>query len=264
MAPIACLDENPPTALEARRCLRAATLTMWHRLSFWLRGLLHPAATRRDIDEELRFHLAREVERNIASGLAPQEAHEKARRAIGNLGLHRETALEATSRAGLALERFMNDVGNAVRTLRRAPGFASIVVLSLALSIGATTTIFSIADALLFRTLAVDAPDQLVTLEQQLPDGRRLPNFAYSDYDRFRERTDLFSGMTVTTWADGFNVASSGGVDEHQEHISIVSGSFFRMLGVRAALGRVFTDDEDRELGAHPVAVLSDAYWERR
>jgi hypothetical protein len=73
--------------------------------------------------------------------------------------------------------------------------------------------------------------------------------------------------MTATTWADGFNVVTSGaggGTSDSQDRISIVTGNFFAMLGVRPSAGRLFTDDDDRTLGAHPVAVISDAYWARR
>jgi predicted permease len=159
------------------------------------------------------------------------------------------------------------DVRYAVRTLRRTPGFAAVVIVSVALGIGANVAIFSVADALLLRPLAVHEPDRLVTIEQTLRDGYRQANFAFSDYERFRERSGTFAGMTATTWADGFNVVAGGpggGVGASQEHISIVTGNFFAMLGVTASRGRVFTEDDDRTLGAHPVAVISDEYWARR
>jgi predicted permease len=211
------------------------------------------------------LHFEREVERNVASGLAPDEARVAAQRMFGNIAVHREHTRDAAG--ARTLEHVAQDVRYAVRTLRRTPGYAIVVFTSVALGIGANVAIFSVADTLLLRPLAVRDPSRLVTVEQTLSDGFRQPNFAFSDYERFKGNTNVFAGMTATTWADGFNVITSwpdGGVGTSQDHISIVTGNFFTMLGVTAARGRVFTDDDDRTLGAHPVAVISDAYWARR
>src|SRR5690349_23280833 len=239
--------------------------SMWHRLRVRLRVLFSPRGALRDVDEELQSHFAREVDRQLAHGKSPDEARRAARRAFGNVAAHREATRDAAG--SRALEHLAQDVRYAVRTLRRSPGFTTVVVASLALGIGANTAIFSVADALLFRPLPVRAPDRLVTIEQRLPDGSRLRNFAFSDYDRFRAETAIVAGMTATTWADGFNVVASGpggGTGDTQERISIVTGNFFSMLGVAPALGRLLTEDDDRTLGENPVAVLSDAYWARR
>ena len=238
---------------------------MWHRLRLRLRTLIRPAATLRDLDEELQYHLAQEIERNVALGATPQAAREAALRAFGNFGAHREAARDASG--SRTIEHLVQDVRYALRTLRRTPGFTLVVIISLALGIGASLAIVSVADGLLIRTLPVRAPERLVTIEQRLPDRSRSPNFAFSDYERFREQTGIFAGMTATTWADGFNVVTSGpggAAGDTQERISIVTGNFFSMLGVDPARGRLFTDDDDRTLGAHPVVVISDAYWARR
>ncbi len=238
---------------------------MWHQFRARLRALIRPGATLREVDEELQFHVAGEIERRVARGATSDEARRVALREFGNVAAHREEARDASG--SRLLEHVGQDVRYAMRTLRRSPGFAAVVVGSLALGIGAATAIFSAADALLLRTLRVRAPEQLVTVEQRPSDGSRLSNFAFSDYERFRERTAIFAGMTATTWADGFNVVASGpggGVGERQERISIVTGNFFSMLGVAPSLGHLLTEDDDRTLGAHPVAVISDAYWARR
>jgi hypothetical protein len=181
---------------------------MWRRLKVWLRALLRPGATLRDVDEELHLHFEREVERNVARGLPPDEARFAARRMFGNVTVHREHTRDAAG--ARTLEHVAQDVRFAARTLRRTPGYAIVVITSVALGIGANVAIFSVADTLLLRPLAVRDPDRLVTVEQILSDGFRQPNFAFSDYERFRESKNVFAGMTATTWADGFNVLTSG------------------------------------------------------
>lgn len=234
-------------------------------LRAWIRAFVHPDMTNREIDEELQYHIEREIERRIAGGASAADARAAARRAFGNTSVHHEHVRDAAG--GRTLEHLVQDLRYAARTLRRTPAYTTTAVISLALGIGVSTAIFSVADVLLFRPLAIDAPDRVVTIEQQMPNGLRYANLAYSDFERFRERTTIFAGMTATTWADGFNVITSGprgGIGDRQERISIVTGNFFSMLGVRPALGRFFTDDEDGAPGAHPVAVISDAYWAAR
>jgi predicted permease len=158
----------------------------------------------------------------------------------------------------------LDDVRYAFRALRRAPVFASLAVVSLALGIGANTAIFSLIDSLLLRRLPVDAPDRLVTLEQVLPDGSRLPNFSVQDAERFARLTNVFANVSATTWADGYNVAIDGDVDERLARVSIVTGSFFDTLGLHARLGRALASEDDRIDGASPVVVISDGYWQRR
>ncbi len=233
---------------------------MWHP---WLRALLRPDTTQREIDDEVAYHLARDVERRVAHGVAPAEAQVAARRAFGNAGVHREHARDAMG-TRLA-EHLGQDMRYALRTLRRAPAYTVVVVVSLAIGIGASTAMFSVADSLLFRPLAVEAPERLVTIQQRQADGRLQPNFSFSDFERFRERTGVFSGMAATTWADGFNVAASGlGVDDRQARISVVSGTFFTTLGLHPALGRLLSPVDDEGVGGHPVAVISDSYWTTR
>ena len=240
----------------------------WRRyLRFWRSNI------DADLDDEFRFHVDGEVEYLVARGWTPDAAREEALRRFGDVEQYRRGCRSADERRAEREQRtetlvvLKQDLRFAVRSLRRQPAFTAIAVITLALGIGANTAIFSVADALLFRPLPVREPERLVTIEQRLPDGRRLRNFAFSDYDRFRERSAIFAGMTATTWADGFNVVASGpdgGTSDVQEHISIVTGNFFSMLGVAPALGRLLTEDDDRTLGAHPVAVISDAYWARR
>jgi predicted permease len=163
------------------------------------------------------------------------------------------------------MQILLQDLRYGARMLLKQPGFTMTAVLTLALGIGANTAIFGVLDALLLRKLPVKDPDELVTLEQVFPDGDRQANFGFADYARFQELAQVFASVSATTWMDGFNVAASdAGVDEGQARVSVVTGNFFSLLGVGARLGRAFTEEDDRDLGARPVAVISDAYWERR
>src|SRR5215467_15651495 len=174
---------------------------MWHRALAWWRAAVRPRATQRDIDDELEYHIAREIERQVAQGATPSDAAAHARLVFGNVGVHRENARDAV---GMRLiEQLAQDMRYALRTLVHAPAYTIVVTASLAIGIGASTAMFSVADGLLFRPLAVDSPERLVTIEQRQADGHRQSNFAFSDFERFRRRTGVFDGMAATTWADG-------------------------------------------------------------
>jgi predicted permease len=162
------------------------------------------------------------------------------------------------------MDTILNDLKYAWRGLRRTPSFTLLAVCSLALAMGANTAIFSLLDTLMLRRLSVQEPERLVTLEQVLPDGSRLYNLALPDAERFAQIPNVFSHVSATTWADAYNVAAGANVDERLARVSVVTGSFFETLGVRAAAGRVLGPEDDRVEGGHPVAVISDAYWRRR
>jgi len=156
--------------------------------------------------------------------------------------------------------------------LLKKPGFTLIAVLSLALGIGANTAIFSLLDAVLIKTLPVERPEQLVLfgkaesagLTNGFPDGS-TDLYSYPFYRQVQQRTDLFSGvaslLSIPWNVHGF--VNSGG-DIEQLQVQLVSGSYFPVLGVNAGLGRVLTEADDHTPGAHPVAVVSYAWWQQQ
>jgi predicted permease len=156
------------------------------------------------------------------------------------------------------------DIRHAIRSLRQAPGFVLIVVLTLGLGIGANTAIFSLMDQVLLRPLPVHDPSALVLLDGPGAfQGRtvNLATFSYPMYVDFRDRNEVFSGVlarfplsTTVVWR-GASERANG---------ELVSGNYFDVLGVPPALGRVLNAADDRVPGAHPVAVLSYGYWQRR
>ena len=156
------------------------------------------------------------------------------------------------------------DLRFALRSFRKSPVFVTVAVLSLALGIGANTAIFTLVDQLLLRLLPVKDPQQLVLLWGRGPhygsnNGRY--KLSYPMYEDFRSHNEVFTGM-FCRYATDLSVSSQG----KTERVSgeLVSGTYFPVLGVGAALGRVFTPDDDRVPGGHPIAVISYRYWQGR
>ena len=156
-----------------------------------------------------------------------------------------------------------NDIRYALRMLAKNPGFACVVVFTLALGIGANAAIFSLLDRVLLQSLPVANPEQLAVLSSYDPkEGPDIDSsFSYPMYQDLRDRNDVFSGVIARSGAQ-MNV--SCGDQTERVRGELVSGNFFEVLGVRPWAGRLFTQDDDRTLSAHPVAVLSYAYWESR
>jgi len=155
------------------------------------------------------------------------------------------------------------DIRYALRMLTKNPAFASVVVLTLALGIGANAAIFSLLDQVLLQSLPVPNPDQLMVLSAYEPkDGPDTnSSFSYPMYQDLRDRNSVFSGVIAR---GGAQMNVSYGDQTERVRGELVSGNFFDVLGVRPWAGRLFTQDDDRTPSAHPVAVLSYSYWERR
>ncbi|HEX5835665.1 MAG TPA: ABC transporter permease, partial [Pyrinomonadaceae bacterium] len=155
------------------------------------------------------------------------------------------------------------DVRYALRVLVKNPGFACVVIFTLALGIGANAAIFSLMDQVLLQSLPVANPDQLAVLSSYDPkDGPDIDSsFSYPMYQDLRDKNDVFSGVIARS---GTQMNVSYGDRTERVRGELVSGNFFEVLGVRPWAGRLFTQDDDRTPGAHPVAVLSYAYWESR
>jgi predicted permease len=159
---------------------------------------------------------------------------------------------------------FVQDLRYAVRTLRKAPLFTSVAVLSLALGIGANTAIFTLVNQLILQLLPVRDPEQLVLLTARGPhygSNTGSNSISYPMYQDFRGKNEVFQGM-FCRYGSAFSLTYEG----RTELISgeLVSGNYFPVLGVGAALGRVFTAQDDLIQGGHPIAVLSYGYWKTR
>src|SRR5262245_17409549 len=148
-----------------------------------------------------------------------------------------------------------------VRMLLKHPGFTCVAALTLALGIGANTAIFSLIDAVLLKMLPVKNPERLVLLRHA--NGRGTENtFAYRTYEQFRDQNQVFSGL-LAYHALRLSV-SVDGQPEPAVAGQLVSGNYYLVLGVNAALGRTISPDDDRAPGESPVCVISFNYWQRR
>ena len=213
-----------------------------------------------DFAREIEAHLAIEGDRLVAEGHSPETAHALARKRFGNVTSARERFHD--SRRRMWFEDFRKDIALALRSLRRNPGFATVAILTLALGIGANAAIFSLTDQLLLRALPVVRPHELVMLDSPgMYQGATRGLQVFSE-PMFRGLYGASAPVLSGLFARFGTVASVGGTDRIP--IEIVSGDYFRTLGVEPALGRVLGPDDDRTPDGHPVVVLSHAYWRSR
>ena len=155
----------------------------------------------------------------------------------------------------------MNDFRYAFRTLRRSSGVAAVAITSLALGIGATTAIFSFTNAVILRSLPVQKPNELVLLRYASKKGNIFDEMGYQEYLALRDAPEFLTGLAAVS-STKINLAS----EEAAERIpgELVSGNYFPLLGVRPRIGRLIAPEDDRDLGGHPVCVVSYGLWQSR
>jgi len=165
------------------------------------------------------------------------------------------------------MQSLWSDIRFGLRMLAKSPAFTAIAVITLALGIGANTAIFSLIDQILLRQLPVKNPGELVILRSPGPmqghvsdDGDSAESFSYLMYKGLRDNNTVFSGV-LGLYRFSASIASHGETDRASGEL--VTGNYFETLGVRPAIGRVFSQDDDRAPGAQPFVVLSHSYWER-
>ena len=224
-----------------------------------LRSLFRRRMVEAELDEELRDHLERRSEEAVGDGLPPAEARRVALLELGGIEQRKEECRDA--RALRRLEEFWQDIRFGFRLLRKNPAFSAVVVLALALGLGANTALFSLFNSVLLRALPVRHPEQLVVLSMTNEEGSGFDSFSYPMYRELRDRNSVFDGILAQAVTQ-LNATYSG--QSERAHGELVSGNYFETLGVQAWRGRLFTAEDDRTPGAHPVAVLSYGYWQRR
>ncbi len=239
----------------------------------------------RDVDDELAFHLAMRERRLIDAGLDPAVARREALQRFGDRAAVRAecVSIDQDRERGVRLTRILEtlrqDAAYAWRAVRHHRGFTVVTVLILALGIGANTAIFSVIDALLLRSLPVPHPEQLVAIgDQERTDGLstgspRTDLLSYPLYADLRDNTRVVGGLAASGSTDRLDVvfpsdsaagSRAGDATIEHPHGRFVTGNFFTVLQVTAALGRTFTAEEDGAPGGDPVVVISDGYWRSR
>lgn len=223
----------------------------------WLRRLKGRDRLERDLDRELRFHVEEETRRFVAAGLAQVEARRRALASFGGLEPVKEATRDA--RGTRWIEDLWQDVRYAGRMMRRSPVFTLAAVLSLAIGIGANAALFSVTDALVVRPLPVVNPGDLYFLNRAGYDDLNL-RFSYPNVEHFRSGVPgaSFAAMGSATPAQ----ATRNGTAQLLTG-QLVTGNWFDVLGVRPALGRLFTAADTITIGGPPIAVLSYGYWTR-
>lgn len=209
---------------------------------------------------ELEAYLETETDENIARGMTSDEARHAARRKLGNPTQIREEIYRMNSVA--LIESLWQDVRYGLRMLAKNRGFTAVVVLSLALGIGANTAIFSLMNAALLKMLPVKSPEQLVQFKSVIPNIGSSEYFPYPAFKEFRDHNQVFSGVFAFAGINNvdFEMNGEGGIARGQ----VVSGEYFSVLGVNAVAGRIITPEDDKFAGGSPVAVISYEYWQKR
>jgi predicted permease len=210
-----------------------------------------------DLREEMRLHVELRAAANQRHGLDADHAERAARRRFGNeLRLTEESA---DAWGFIRFDQARQDLRHAVRHLAQRPMWTATIVLTLAIGIGANASVFALVNAILFAPVAGAHPDRLVWLATRtLPSGR-VSNMSYPDYTAFRDRSTTLTGAMAYSG----NMFSIGSRPAARVYGDVVSGNYFDLLGVHAALGRPLRPDDDRP-GSPAVAVLSDVLWKER
>lgn len=229
-----------------------------------------------DVDAEIEFHLAMRSKKLAAEGLDPAVARERALALFGDLRAVRRECLLIDHERERSVNRrdylgaLRQDAVHALRVLRANRGFSLVMLLILALGIGANTAVFSLIDALMRRSLPVPHPEQLVTIgDPRRSNGMstgspRVDLFSYPLYADLRDATRVMSGLYASGHTGRLDalVAQGDGVEHPVGRL--VSGNYFDVLQVPAAAGRTFSRAEDQAPGRDAVAVISHEYWQRR
>lgn len=211
-----------------------------------------------ELEDELRFHLEMQAEDNARKGMQPREARYAAMLQFGGIESTKEEYRER--RSFTMIETFFRDIRYAGRTLRNSPGFAAVVIASLALGIGATTAIFGLADQILLHPTGIVRPDRIVALQEKYEKFNlkdiplSAPNFA-----------DVRDSRAIFAHAGAMRVIDlnfTGGDVPQRLRAAAVSSEWFDVFGAKPVLGRVFSPEEDRP-NANRVVVLSHAAWVR-
>jgi predicted permease len=229
----------------------------------WIRALasrtrtwLSPRSAEEDFAQELETHLALLTEENLRRGMSEPEARRAARITLGG-----RTQLAETNRElrGLPmLETFLQDTRYALRMLRKNPGFTAVVVLTLALGIGANTAIFSVVYAVLLKPLPYANSDQLFNVfEVRHQDGIEGTGWSYANFADLREHNQIFTDLAGS---QSHELTLTGRGEPLVVKTSVVSAELFSLFGQQPLAGRVFLP-EDGKPGAAPVALLSENLW---
>ena len=211
----------------------------------------------RDLEEELASHLKMSEQDRQDRGESPQQAAQSARREFGNIALVEHVTRDQWR--GRWLDEFLQDLRFAARTLRKSPGFTIVAILTLALGIGANTSLFSVVNAVLLNPVPYPHPEQLVMLHESKPNFR-AGSISYPNFRDWQHDNHSFSSMAVTR-GTSFTLTGLGEAEELRAQF--ISSDYFSLLNVQPVIGRFFAQGED-EIGAAPIVLVSANFWHRK
>jgi len=215
-----------------------------------------------EVDEEIRQHLQQLTERFVAQGMSREDAAAAARRQFGNLGVHEDDRHDTQSIPWL--ENLWRDIRYGIRQLRLNPLFTTVAIATLAIGIGANTAVFTLLDQLMLRLLPVKDPSRLVMIWADGPNfsnniGQRVVSYPFCQ--------DLRKSPALESVMCSYNTHEAVTIDGNTEtlDVELVSGNYFETLGVKPALGRVFSSAADDQVwSGSPSIVLSYSFWQQR
>ena len=226
-------------------------------LLYRFRALFHRNVVEGELDEELRFHFDEQVEKYVTLGLSREEAVRRSRMEFGGLETVKEECRDA--RGVMFIDTALQDVRYAFRGFRRTLGFAVTVVATIALGLGLNTSVFTIFNAYVLRPLSVRDPYSLYSFTLQnrtdIGDGNE---FTWREFEDFRKQNVAFAEVV------GLNPSALVRAEGHTLFGQLVTGNYFRMLGVHAVLGRPLIPEDAGSPGREPVVVLSAAAWRNK
>jgi predicted permease len=224
---------------------------------YWMQRLFRKKKTEDQLDSELRFHLEQRSQELADAGLAPDEACRLARIEFGGVEGIKEGCRE--SRRVHLVETLLQDIRYGLRMIRHSPGFTMVAVLTLALGIGANTSIFSVVNGVLLNPLPYPHPEQLVGLHESKPNFR-TGSISYPNFLDWRRENRSFSAMAIIR---GYGFILTGVGESEQVNGLLISSDLFDMLGVKPVIGRSLQPGEDA-IGAAPVALIHAGLWQRK
>jgi macrolide transport system ATP-binding/permease protein len=224
----------------------------------FLRNLFFTRRVDADLDQEVRSHLEMLIEEKMRAGVPAAEARRAARIELGGVEQVKEQVRD--SRTGAFLDSLVQDLRFAIRSLRRTAGLTAFVVVTLALGIGMTSATFSMVDGLIFRPYPVPQAGTVVTLVSTTHESK-FEEFSYREYLDIRDNTKSYDGVIAYANMQAVGYSAEPGVTPRIKGGVMVSGNFFRVLGVEPRLGRGFRVEEDQVPGRNAVVVLGPDFW---
>jgi putative ABC transport system permease protein len=230
-----------------------------YKLPLRLRSLFKRSRVEQELSDELRFHLAKLLEENVARGMTPEEARYAALRELGGVEQIKEECRDM--RQVNHIENFVQDLRYGLRMLARNRSFAAVAIVTLALGIGANTAIFSVVDTVLLRPLPFKDPSRLVWATERFQMTHGAAVVISPDFMGWKDRNQVFEQIGAYGGGVGANLTAAG--EPVRVSTLDVTTELFPMLGVQPIAGRTFLPSEGKQ-GQDHVALLNEALWRSR